>query len=112
MKMNSKDNLTYLKSLTLDHIPNGRKNAVKCKDLAYRVGVSPRVIRRLVQYLRDDGYPICSTTLDGYWLAVLPEELDSTIKLLEHQRETIDATLESLRETRNYLGVVEETDEY
>lgn len=112
MKMNSKDNLIYLKSLTLDHIPNGRKNAVKCKDLAYRVGVSPRVIRRLVQYLRDDGYPICSTTLDGYWLAVLPEELDSTIKLLEHQRETIDATLESLRETRNYLGMVEETDEY
>lgn len=112
MKMNSKDNLTYLKSLTLDHIPNGRKNAVKCKDLAYRVGVSPRVIRRLVQYLRDDGYPICSTTLDGYWLAVLPKELEPTIKLLEHQRETIDATLESLRETRNYLGMVEETDEY
>lgn len=111
MKMKNNDNLTYLKSVTLDHIPNGRKNAVKCKDLAYWIGVSPRFIRRLIQYLRDDGYPICSTTLDGYWLAVLPEELDSTIKLLEHQRETIDATLESLRETRNYLGMVEK-DEY
>lgn len=112
MKMNSNDNLTYLKSITLDHIPNGRQNAVKCKDLAYIVGVSPRVIRKLVQYLRDDGFPICSTTLDGYWLAVLSEELDSTIKLLEHQRETIDATLESLRKTQNYLGMVEETDEH
>lgn len=112
MKMNSKNNLAYLKSLTLDRIPNGKQNAVKCRDLAYLVGVSPRVIRSLIQYLRDDGYPICSTTLDGYWLAVLPEELDSTIKLLEHQRETIDTTLESLRNTRNYLGMVEETDEY
>lgn len=112
MKIKNDDNLTYLKSLTIDHIPNGRQNAVKCKDLAYWVGVSPRIIRRLVQYLRDDGYPICSATSDGYWFAVLPEELDSTIKLLEHQRETIDSTLESLRETRNYLGMVEETDEY
>lgn len=112
MKMNSNDDLTYLKSITLDYIPNGRQNAVNCKDLAYSVGVSPRFMRRLIQYLRDDGYPICSTTLDGYWLAVLSEELDSTIKLLEHQRETIDTTLESLRNTRNYLGMVEETDEY
>nr|DAW83186.1 MAG TPA: Transcriptional regulator [Caudoviricetes sp.] len=112
MRMNSNDNLTYLKSITLDHIPNGRQNAVNCKDLAYLVGVSPRVMRKLIQYLRDDGYPICSTTSDGYWSAVLPEELNSTIKLLEHQRETIEATLESLRNTQNYLGMVEETDEY
>lgn len=107
MRMKSNDNLTYLKSIALDHIPNGRQNAVNCKDLAYLVGVNPRIIRRLIQYLRDDGYPICSTTSEGYWLAVLPEELDYTIKLLEHQRETIDTTLESLRKTQSNLGLVE-----
>lgn len=107
MKMNSNDDLAYFKGITLDHIPNGRQNAVNCKDLAYSVGVSPRFMRRLIQYLRDDGYPICSTTSEGYWLAVLPEELNSTIKLLEHQRETIEATLESLRKTQNNLGMVE-----
>lgn len=107
MKMNSNNDLTYLKSITLEHIPNGRQNAVNCKDLAYSVGVSPRFMRRLIQYLRDDGYPICSTTSEGYWLAVLPEELNSTIKLLEHQKETIEATLESLRKTQSNLGMVE-----
>lgn len=107
MKIKNDDNLTYLKSITLDYIPNGRQNAVNCKDLAYSVGVGPRFMRRLIQYLRDDGYPICSTTSEGYWLAVLPEELNSTIKLLEHQRETIEATLESLRKTQSNLGLVE-----
>jgi hypothetical protein len=41
-----------------------------------------RRFRQVVEQLRREGLPICSTTSDGYWWAANAEELDAACRFL------------------------------
>lgn len=94
----------YLKSIVLARILPGRERAIKCGDLAFSCGIKPREVRQVVQNLRDDGYPICSTTSAGYWLATSPVELDRTIKALRCQADTLEGTIDALVECKKKIN--------
>lgn len=101
----ARDNKTeeYMKELLLESIPEGKENGVSCKHLAFRLGCDKRTIVKLVQKLRDDGYPICSTTYDGYWIAIDVEDIDRTIKALSVRVTSLNDTIDSLKEARRLL---------
>lgn len=101
----------YLKELVLGHIPDEPARLSSAK-LAYYLGLNARDIRLLVQKLRDDGYPICATPEQGYWMARTSWDMNDTmIKLKAHIKNSID-TYNSLVESQNALKRKEGNNEY
>ena len=96
--------LEYLKGVLMQYIPNSRFKAIKVKQCARLLDVNPRIIRLLVQELRDDGYPICSTPYDGYWMAQTTEEVDLTINILARQVKTLQDTMHALENSKEQIG--------
>lgn len=101
----------YLKELVLGRIPDEPARLSSAK-LAYYLGLNARDIRLLVQKLRDDGYPICATPEQGYWMARTSWDMDDTmVKLKSHIKNSID-TYNSLVECQNALKRKEGNNEY
>lgn len=64
----------------------GAKSGIGAKALAAELGVSPRILRKLISSCRDeDGQAICGTPSTGYYVAVTPEELRASCAFLEHR---------------------------
>ncbi|MBO6229717.1 MAG: HTH domain-containing protein [Ruminiclostridium sp.] len=55
-------------------IPLGRNHAISCRRLAEKMGISERDVQAAVLQARSEGYPICSTPSDGYYMPVSVEE--------------------------------------
>lgn len=72
----------------------GADNGVPMRLLAQQLDMLPRVIRRLISDLREDGHAICGTPGDGYFIAETPEELQHTCEFLR-SRAMHSLTLES-----------------
>ena len=100
-------NSQYLKALIIQHMPIKRENAIKVKEVADRIGINPRIVRQLVQELRLEGYPICSTTYDGYWLTKNLSDIQDTIIKLQRQYKTLGDTIDAL--TNTYCKIEEES---
>ena len=62
------------------HIGSG--NGLSMRSLALHLEMVPRVIRKAVSELRDDGHAICGTPKEGYFIAETPEELKHTCEFL------------------------------
>lgn len=66
----------------------GRCNALRVGELVEVItgcrgnSADARVVRRLVQQLRQEGEPICSHSVAGYWIPNTVEELDVAISHL------------------------------
>lgn len=75
----------------------GEKNGITARDLALKVWTPPtyggaaaerpirgveRVVRKLIQELRNEGFHICGTPDAGYFIAANAEELDRTCSFL------------------------------
>lgn len=99
-------NTEYLKALIIQYMPITQDKAIKVRELADRIGINPRVVRQLVQELRLEGHPICSTTSDGYWVTNNPDDIDKTLRQLEAQESTIRATINSLTQAKFMIKVV------
>lgn len=97
----SKENMDYAKSAILNCLSYDRQKAIHQKDIKMYTGYSMRTIRYIIQALRDDGEPICSTTYDGYWLASNSSELKETINQLQSQIDTLEQTVSSLNKICN-----------
>lgn len=63
----------------------GRDNGICAKDLAARLGVPPRRLRRLISAAREDGIAICGKPESGYFVPTTPDELEETCAFLEHR---------------------------
>lgn len=101
----------YLKELILSIIPTEPSNT-SSKQLANYVGLKSRDVRLLIQKLRDDGYPICATPENGYWIAQTSWDMNDTmIKLKSHIKNSID-TYNALVESQNELKRKEGNNEY
>ena len=72
----SKENMDYAKSAVLNCLSYDRQYAIHQRDIKAHTGYDMRTIRFIIQALRDDGEPICSTTYEGYWLACNSLELN------------------------------------
>ena len=102
---------SYFKELLLNLIPT-EPTHVNSKQLAEYAGLKSRDVRLLIQKLRDDGYPICATPEQGYWMARTSRDMDDTmIKLKAHIKNSID-TYNSLVKSQNELKRKEGNNEY
>ena len=102
---------SYLKELILNIIPT-EPTHMNSKQLAEYIGLNSRDVRLLIQKLRDDGYPICATPENGYWMARTSWDMNDTIiKLKAHIENSID-TYNSLVESQNALKRKEGNNEY
>ena len=102
---------SYFKELLLNLIPT-EPTHVNSKQLAEYAGLKSRDVRLLIQKLRDDGYPICGTPYNGYWMARTSFDMNDTmIKLKSHIKNSID-TYNSLVESQNALKRKEGNNEY
>lgn len=54
----------------------GAERGVHVAELARRVRLNPRDVRRLVSQLREDGIAVCGHPSTGYFIAADQEELD------------------------------------
>ena len=109
-KYKAKDE-SYFKELLLNFIPT-EPTHTNSKKLAEYIGLNARDVRLLIQKLRDDGYPICATPEQGYWMARTSRDMDDTmIKLKSHIKNSID-TYNSLVESQNALKRKEGNNEY
>ena len=102
---------SYFKELLLNLIPT-EPTHVNSKQLAEYAGLKSRDVRLLIQKLRDDGYPICATPEQGYWMARTSWDMNDTMsKLKSHIKNSID-TYNSLVESQNALKRKEGNNEY
>ena len=109
-KYKAKDE-SYLKELILNIIPT-EPDHMNSKQLAEYIGLNARDVRLIIQKLRDDGYPICATPEQGYWMARTSLDMDDTMsKLKAHIKNSID-TYNSLVESQNSLKRKEGNNEY
>lgn len=97
----------YYNDLVLSIIPN-EPNNTSSKDIANILGMNSREVRIVIQRLRDDGYAICATPENGYWLARNSFDMNETLlKMKSHIVNCIN-TYNSLIECRNKLKMEEE----
>lgn len=62
-----------LTALSTQHC--GRDRGVHAPELAAKVGVPERSLRRLITELREEGEAIVATPETGYYMAVTPEDI-------------------------------------
>lgn len=104
-----KCDIEYLKEVVLQEIPV-KPCGKHHKDIAFNTGLSCRDVRIVIQKLRDDGYPICGTPQDGYWIARYSGELNITIKTLQNHCDSAMTTMNALREAQKQLQKQEALD--
>jgi len=81
--------------LTVKDFPIGKKNRITREALISLSGMSDRGVRANIKNLRDEGYPIMSSTKSkesGYWLPESYEELESWVNTIESYARSIYRT--------------------
>lgn len=94
-----KSDYNYYKELVLREIPLepcGKHH----KDIAYNLHITPVETRDLIRILRSDGYPICSNSKDGYWMARNADEIQAVINMFNNYIGSMTNTLVALELTR------------
>ena len=102
---------SYFKELLLNLIPT-EPTHVNSNQLAEYIGLNSRDVRLIIQKLRDDGYPICATPEQGYWMAGTSWDMDDTIIKLKSHIENSIHTYNSLVKSQNELKRKEGNNEY
>lgn len=80
---------------------NTEDNAILAKDLGTLFNCKGKPLRDIVNLLRSNGVPICSS-LYGYWYSELPSDIDRTLSQLEGRVTHISKAINGLR---GYLEV-------
>jgi len=93
---------SYFKELILNFIPT-EPNNTNSKQLAEYIGLNARDVRLIIQKLRDDGYPICGTPYNGYWMARTSWDMNETMKKLQNHIDSCQMTLDALMECQRKL---------
>jgi biotin operon repressor len=102
----SDKSIAYMKDCVLHSLPH-EPIGIHQKDISNNTGFSTRDVRHIIQRLRDDGYAICGTPNDGYWIAQTSFELNDTIaKMRSHIEQSTD-TLDALIEAQKRLEIKE-----
>lgn len=81
-------------------IPLGKDNAISCRKLAEKMGCSERDVQAAVLQARADGYPICSTPGDGYYI---PETVNEALAYYYAQRKRLHSGNVALNPVKEYI---------
>lgn len=90
--------IEYAKQDVLRLIPNHPDNMYN-RTIQSFTGYSARDIRHIVQWLREDGYPICASPTNGYWIAQTPDEISSIIRTMKSDLAGLRHTITLLEST-------------
>lgn len=60
----------------------GAENGIPAERLAHGFGVPTRTLRTVISAAREQGFAICGTPKDGYYLPTTPEELSESCEFL------------------------------
>jgi predicted esterase YcpF (UPF0227 family) len=60
----------------------GKGNGISVKQLEQQTDMLPRLIRRHISDLREEGHAVCGTPADGYYIAANADELEHTCEFL------------------------------
>lgn len=71
------------------------KTAIKARELGELFNVKGKPLRDVINLLRQDGVPICSSWF-GYWYSTKPEDIDKTVKQLESRIAHIEKAVQGL----------------
>jgi biotin operon repressor len=77
----------------------GAARGIRAEDLAARLGVNTRQLRKLISSAREDGIAICGRPKTGYFMPVTPDELAATCAFLQNR------AMHSLRKLSRMRGV-------
>ena len=88
----------------IDLIPTGRKNAILLRDLAAKVGRSPRAVQSDIQALRDNGHPILSAAQGGYYLPTPDAEgIKDCLRYIAMMRRQALSRLKRIRTAKRWI---------
>lgn len=71
------------------------KTAINARDLGTLFNVKGKPLRDIINNLRQEGIPICSSWF-GYWYSIDPEDVERTVKQLESRVIHISKAIEGL----------------
>ncbi len=63
----------------------GRESGISATELAARLDMPVRQLRKLISAAREEGFAICGLPSTGYYMAQTPEELQASCDFLEHR---------------------------
>ena len=81
-------------------VPLGRDHAISCRRLAERMGCSERDVQEAVFQARAEGYPVCSTTRNGYFM---PLSAGEALDCYRAHASRVRSGTVVLRVLKNYL---------
>lgn len=90
---------SYLMEMVLSVIPEEPKG-LHHKKIASMLGLGYVQTRDIIRELRNLGYPICSNSRDGYWMARDTAEIDRVILMFESYMWSMKQTVIALRKAR------------
>ena len=96
--------MTDIKNILLDVIPFGKENEITSSEISRRTGLKGVEIRKYVNTLRSNGYPVCSDS-KGYYLATEASDIDSTISNLNSRISHMIVAREGLRNAKKNIEV-------
>ena len=79
-----------------DLLRTGAENATPRKHLQTITGMSERAIRRMIEYERNHGIPICADNQNGYFLPSCEDEKDRCVRSMRHRAKEINATADAI----------------
>ena len=82
-----------------DFIPVGQENAISCRTLAGRAGISERDVQEAVLQARSNGVPICSGSY-GYFM---PRDAAEALHYFYAQSSRIRSGMLVLKAVRDYI---------
>ncbi len=88
----------------LNHIPEGRKKAIKHDKLRKVTGLNDRMLRRAIEQLRAEYCIINNQDGKGYYRATTQAEAE---RYLRQEKARIKSLNKSLKGTRNFLKKLE-----
>jgi biotin operon repressor len=86
----------------LDGLRNQPDIKIKSKKIEAILEIKSNEVRAIMHHLRDQGYPICSSS-QGYWYTEDPDELDNSINHLTQRANSIAWVANALSRTRDNI---------
>lgn len=83
----------------LDYLKDWRYEesvAIKNRELRSIFNLTDRQVRSIVNQLRQEGEPICSSS-QGYWYSTDPDDIEKTLHRLEAQVENMNISITGLK---------------
>lgn len=87
-------------------LPFGEENAIRGRDLCYKLGIPARALTAAVEKERRNGQPICATTDSanpGYYLAPDQQAMLAYCGRLNHRKNEIARTIAACKKCAEKL---------